>query len=431
MCCDICWNSYFLAERLAIVSSYLYCVSACCKHCSIVCYLFSVYLYYNIFQVSRCYFKINCIFLSWQDRCFSLNILILCTVGCQLVIKFFCCHIVIWFSLACFFIWTASFNIFCFCEIVVFKVRCRRGIFSHYSAETCIWLSGWILWKVNFSCKIAITYRTASYWTNNTAYICGSVANRREFSCNIAVYDLGIAIQTSYDTAGVWCSIYHIACAWTIADFRSILCISNYTAHIKTSAVAWDSYVCCVLTIFKSCAVCLTYHAYEAINIFAVIVERYVWHTIRNSTITCKSCNSAINSIFVISICHIQISLYSQTWYLCFLDIAKETDQQIFTINRRKINVWNSMTVSVEFAAETMFNIAVFIENVSDRRPYNTCQVKVIFKNNNCVFILVIISVVYRFWKRQQVVNSFYYRLIIVCKCRCRHKQKTARHQKT
>ncbi len=55
------------------------------------------------------------------------------------------------------------------------------------------------------------------------------------------------------------------------------------------------------------------------------------------------------------------------------------------------------MTVSVEFAAETMFNIAVFIENVSDRRPYNTCQVKVIFKNNNCVLILVIISVVYRF----------------------------------
>ena len=28
------------------------------------------------------------------------------------------------------------------------------------------------------------------------------------------------------------------------------------------------------------------------------------------------------------------------------------------------------MTVSVEFAAETMFKVAVFIDNVSDRRPY-------------------------------------------------------------
>ena len=125
MSCCISRNRNIEIENLAIICTDFDSISTRFQ-INRVCYFLTIHFNDYIRQLSRCYNKRNCIFRCWQEGR-SIRIKSIIAAGSSNLIKeILSFHIFKGLCCTCFRILTASSNIFCFNEIIVFKTGCIR-----------------------------------------------------------------------------------------------------------------------------------------------------------------------------------------------------------------------------------------------------------------------------------------------------------------
>ena len=125
MSCCISRNRNIGSENRTIICTDLNFVSTCLQ-INRVCYFLTIHFNDYIRQLGGCYNKRNCI-LRCRQKGRSIRIKSIIAAGSSNLIKeILSFHIFKGLCCTCFRILTASSNIFCFNEIIVFKNRCIR-----------------------------------------------------------------------------------------------------------------------------------------------------------------------------------------------------------------------------------------------------------------------------------------------------------------